>query len=250
MDKPKSHKRAPTAVLCILLLTLSAANAVHAQANSFPPEFRATFLLNTRGIDVGTTQWELGPLSAGRYFFSIASETIGIAKLFRDERVQERSEWELAGDQVRPLRYSSSRVGGKREREMQIDFDWSTAKASSTLNGNNSTAPLKSGTLDKLTYFIALMNDLSSGVTEARYAVADGEKSKTYLLKVVGEEQIDTVLGPLNTTVVERTQSGKSRVTRMWCAQGLQFLPVQIEHIEDDGTVRFTLTALEGLTAQ
>ena len=94
------------------------------------------------------------------------------------------------------------------------------------------------------------MNDLAGGMREVRYAVADGGKTKYYLLKVVGNEQIDTILGPLQTTIVERSRKDKTRLTRIWCADLFNFLPVRLEHIEDDGTVQVTLTALEGFGLQ
>ncbi|MFT5174498.1 MAG: hypothetical protein ACI8W7_002685 [Gammaproteobacteria bacterium] len=251
MDICQAFRRPLTLVLGITLLALSAASlAKNAQADSFPHNFRATFMLNTRNIDVGTTQWELAPLSPGRYSFSSRSEAIGIAKLFRDERINERSEWQFIDGRVRPLRYSYSRVGGKREREVSAEFDWEHAQLRHTLNAKRSTIPLVKGTLDKLVYVIALMNDLSRGVNDIGYQIADGGKAKTYQLKVVGEEQIDTVVGSLRATLVERTQSGKSRLTRIWCAQALNFLPVRIEHIEEDGTLQFTLTALQGLAVK
>lgn len=250
MDICQAFRRPINLVLSVTLLAFSAANLANAQADSFPRNFRATFTLNARNIDVGTTQWELAPLSPGRYSFSSRSEAVGIAKLFRDERINERSEWQFVDGQVRPLRYSYSRAGGKREREVSAQFDWEKAQLHQTLNAKRSSRPLVKGTLDKLVYVIALMNDLSHGINDIGYQIADGGRQKTYQLKVVGEQQIDTVVGSLRTTLVERTQSGKSRLTRIWCAQALNFLPVRIEHIEEDGTLRFTLTAVQGLTVR
>ena len=64
------------------------------------------------------------------------------------------------------------------------------------------------------------------------------------------DEQIDTISGPLQTTIVERSRKDKSRLTRIWCADLLNFLPVRLEQIEDDGTVQVTRTALEGFGLQ
>ena len=250
MDSCKPFSRALTAALGIALLALSAVDLAAAQVGAFPQNFRATFLLKAQNVEVGTTQWELAPLSAGRYAFTSRSEAIGIAKLFRNERVNERSEWQFADGHVRPLHYAYSRIGGKRERELKTEFDWEKAQVRHWHNTEGSTMPLVNGTLDNLVYVIALMSDLAHGVKDAHYQVVDGGKTKNYQLKVIGQEQIDTVVGSLKTTVIERTRSGKSRLTRIWCAQALNFLPVQIEHVEDDGTLRFTLTHLEGLVAK
>ena len=250
MDISSSFRRAPIVALCIAITAFSAARAADTLQPAFPQSFRATFVLNALDVDIATTQWELAPLSNGSYSFSSHSEAIGIAKFFRDERVGERSEWQLSDGRVRPLRYFYSRAGGKRDREVQVEFDWDKARVRNTLNGNSWTMPLANGTLDKLVYVIAMMNDLAGGMREVRYAVADGGKTKYYLLKVVGDEQIDTILGPLQTTIVERSRKDKTRLTRIWCADLFNFLPVRLEHIEDDGTVQVTLTALEGFGLQ
>jgi hypothetical protein len=78
--------------------------------------------------------------------------------------------------------------------------------------------------------------------------VADGGKVKTYRLKVVGEERVETVLGPLHTLVVERRRDEDDEFTVVWCAPALRYLPVQVEHREDEGTVRLTLTGVDGLS--
>lgn len=246
MDIPRPLVHALSVALCTALLASGLARRAAAQHDAFPQSFRATYLLTARNMEVGTTQWELAPLGSARFAFSSRTEAIGIAKLFRDEQLGERSEWLFNDGRVRPLRYSYSRVGDKRGREVQVDFDWANALVRNTLNGDSWTMPLADGTLDKLVYILAIMNDLGRGMREARYAVADGGKTKTYNIKVVGEEQIDTVLGVLQTTIVERSQTGKSRLTRIWCAGAFGFFPVQLEHIEDDGAVTATLTDLQG----
>lgn len=215
-----------------------------------PRDFQATFTLSARNLEIGKTRWALTSSGNNRFTFSADSEALGLAKVFRDERISEISEWRIVKNRVQPLRYTYSRKGGKRDRDVQIDFDWDKATARNALNGKSWSMPLADGTLDKLVYVIALMKDLAGGQRTLSYAVADGGKTKTYSIKTIGEEQVDTVIGALRTVVVERRQKGKSRITRIWCASALDFLPVKIEHIEDDGTLYFELASLEGLSVQ
>jgi hypothetical protein len=243
----------PLLVITLLISALISA-AVNAQSGvvpaSFPSSFKASFVLNARGLDIGVTHWALSSLEDGRYLYTLHSEATGIAKLFRDERIDESSEWRFENGRVRPLRYSYSREGGKRDRKDTASFDWDKARATYTRDGQTREKRLAEGTLDKLNYMLALMNDLAHGMRETQYLVADNGKKKTYQLKVVGEERIQTVVGELQTIIVERTREGKDRLTRVWCAPELAYLPVRIEHIEHDGTLDFTLTKLEGFDIQ
>jgi len=77
----------------------------------------------------------------------------------------------------------------------------------------------------------------------------DGAKIKTYKLKDLGEESIDTPVGKFNTRKFSRLKSGnKDRIT-LWCAEELYFLPIKIESIDDDdGSITIaTINQLSGL---
>ncbi len=233
---------------------LSAATAVAlcagaASASGLPERFDASFVLSADGIEVGQTRWLLEPAGDGRYLYRSHSETVGIAKLMRHERIEERSEWRFDDTgRVQPLHYAYSRSGDRRARNVSVEFDWDDGRVLNTLNGHTWSMELKRGTLDKLVYLLALMHDLSEGARATRYAIADGGRLKQYQLVVVGEERIDTVLGPLEALVVERRRDGEEEgTTRVWCAPALRFLPVQVEHREEDGVVRLTLTRIEGI---
>ena len=218
------------AALMTLIMAMMTAPRAGASPGVLPERFAASFVLSARGLDIGRIHWQLAPVGPGRYVYQSHSETVGVAKLLRDERIDERSEWHFAEGGVRPLHYTYSRSGGKREREVEVHFDWEKRRVHNTLNGESWSMPIEVGTLDKLVYLLALMQDLSRGVRETRYAVADGGKVKTYILQVVGQERLETVLGSLDTVVA------------------LSYLPVRVEHREEDGTVLLNLTSLEGIT--
>lgn len=216
-------------------------------ASALPERFEARYALRAKGFEIGVTRWSLAPLEGGRFEYRSHSEAVGMAKLLRDERIFERSVWRFVDGSLRPLRYDYSRSGGKRERDVKVRFDWKRGEVVSTVNGESRRAPLAPGTLDKLVYQLALMRDLADGMREARYTVADGSKVKTYRLRVLRTERLDTVLGALDTVVVERSREDDERETLVWCAPALRYLPVRVEHREKDGTLYLDLTGVEGI---
>ena len=245
----RTRVAAPCRALACMLVVIFAAVPLAAHAGTLPERFDARYVLNARGLDIAHTRWQLTPAGDGRYVYSAHSEAIGIAKMLRDEKVEERSEWRFSRTgAVTPLHYSYTRSGGKRERAVQVRFDWPGNRVHNTLNGQSWSAPIAPGTLDKLVYVLELMRNLSMGSREVSYEVADGGKVKIYRLKVIGEERVDTVLGPLDTLVVERQRDDEAESTVVWCAPALRYLPVRVEHREDDGVVRLTLTGVDGLS--
>lgn len=243
----RARRQLPPSRRAALCLVIALTILQCAGAAELPQRFDATFALRAQGLEIGTTRWQLKPIDGNRFEYRSNSEAVGVAKLFRDERIAERSVWRHADGLVQPLRYSYSRSGGKRKREVEVRFDWKRKRVHNILNGDAWTTTISTGTQDKLGYMLALMQDLARGMEQTRYTVADGGKVKTYQLKVLRTETIDTMLGSLETVVVERTRKDDDRTTLVWCAPALSYLPVRVEHREADGILYLELERLEGL---
>ena len=118
-----------------------------------------------------------------------------------------------------------------------MQFEWAQAEVVNVAKGRTWRMSIPDGTLDKLSYMLALMNDLQDGKRELIYPVADGGQLKTYRVEGLGHQQLDTALGTLDTLMVRRTREGSPRQTTYWCAPALDYLPVQVEHRERDGSI-------------
>jgi hypothetical protein len=93
------------------------------------------------------------------------------------------------------------------------------------------------------------MSDLAKDKQKFHYKIADGGKIKIYDITILGEEVITTPLGQFTAIKLLRKREGKKeRKTTLWCAPSLNYLPVQLEHIEKDGTVfTATIKTLKGI---
>ena len=105
--------------------------------------------------------------------------------------------------------------------------------------------------LDPLGYLLVLRNDLSrsNGALRARYSyqIADGNRAKSYTFTVLGDAQLATPLGTFEVVKLQR-RGRKHRVTTLWCARALGYLPVRIDHTEKDGDiVTILIQELSGL---
>jgi len=231
----------------LLALLVIAAHPVFAE---LPERFSARYTLSAGNMTLGETTWSLEPMDGDRYLYQSVSKPSGIMALWRPDRIVERSEWRYRDDRLQPLDYSYERSGGRKDRHVRIAFDWKRGLARNSLRGNAWEMELPEGALDKLNYVLALMRDLANGKRDIRYEVADGGHLKNYQLDVLREDRIETSLGSLDTVVVRRERKGKKRVTTLWCAPALSFLPVKIEHREPDGNiVILTIQEATGLTA-
>ena len=220
------------------VMALSVAGVGLAETQSvFPARFSAQYTLHSRGFTIGITELALEPLTDGRFEYVSRSRATGAAALIRNDRINERSIWQFDAGRVQPLHYHYERTGGNKDREVEVEFDWSAREVINTARGKTWRMPVPAGALDKLSYVLALMQDLHAGVGEASYAVADGGKLKTYRVERLGTQNVDTPFGNLQTQVVRRTREGSPRQTTYWCAATFDYLPVKIEHRERDGEI-------------
>ena len=221
----------------LLLLLSGAALSLAASARGLPERFEATFALVAKGATIARTRWSLSP-GAGGYVYESRTEPVGVFALIRDDTIVERSEWDYAGEWLRPLAYHYKRTG-RKAREVSIAFDWEEriARHDSPAGAWEMEVPPGVMAMDKLGYLLALMRDLGRGERGIEYTIADGGKLKRYTLTGIGEERIETALGAFDTVVVRRERENAKRETTLSCASALGFFPVKIVHRERDGTV-------------
>jgi len=210
--------------------------------------FVANFVLKAFGTTVGRSEWRLVPTEDRQFLWESRSETAGAGALIRDVYITERSEAEIHGRSFRPLEYQYDRYGKNTTRNIRVTFDWQNEVVFNTAEGHTWRMPLPSGTLDKLSYLLALMGDLSDGKRTMRYTIADGGRLKTYEMREAGTETLDTALGTLETLRIRRVRHADYGEATLWCAPALGFLPVKLENRDRDGRlVSMYIQSIEGL---
>ncbi|MBI4005385.1 MAG: DUF3108 domain-containing protein [Gammaproteobacteria bacterium] len=204
-----------------------------------PLLFNASYKLYSSGIEIAVSQRTMSNSHDNKYVYRNVSHTTGIASLFYKDHIVEESQWKFANDQLYPLDYSYVRTRGKKDREVNIHFDWENNLIINRVNDRTRKMQLESGVLDKLLYQYAIMRDLQNGYFPGSYTIADGGKMKTYNFEQLGEETIYTPLGDLHTIKVLRYKPDDSTQNKLifWCAPGFQYLPVKIEQTEEDGQI-------------
>lgn len=203
------------------------------------PDFSANYLVRLNGIQAGELKRSLETQESGlRRFYSV-SQAKGVFSFFKPDVVEETSLWQLDNGKVKPQSYVYQRSGGKKDKTLEMAFDWQKHIVSIDDHQHPWQLKLEPHTLDKLVYQLSLMQDLDRGIEAIDYRIADGGKLKTYHIEVLGEETVTTPLGQIDTIKLTRKREKPSdRQTTLWCAPALNYLPVKLEHIEDD--TRFT----------
>ncbi|MCX4188174.1 DUF3108 domain-containing protein [Methylophaga sp. OBS4] len=215
------------------------------------PDFSANYQVKLNGIQAGELKRTLTTEQDGLRRFTSSSQASGVFSFFKPDVIKETSLWSMVKGQVQPQQYRYQRKGGKKDKNLHVDFDWNKRIASIDDQKHPWQLKIEPETLDKLVYQISLMQDLAQGLKQFDYRIADGGRLKTYRIEVLGEELITTPMGQIKTVKLTRhREAPKDRETTLWCAPALNYLPVKLEHTEDDTVFTALIRKLKGIDVE
>lgn len=215
------------------------------------PDFSANYLVKLNGIQAGELKRSLKTQENGLRKFNSVSQAKGVFSFFKPDVIEETSVWKLVNGRVTPQRYRYQRTGGKKDKFLQMQFNWHEQQVSIDDREHPWELDIETGVLDKLVYQISLMRDLSQGIEQVDYLIADGGRLKTYQITVLGKETITTPMGQIDTIKLTRhREKPNDRETTLWCAPALNYLPVKLEHVEDEAVFTALLRRLQGIDAE
>ncbi len=209
--------------------------------------FSAEYILRSGLFDIGKTKRTLSLQEDGQRVFTSTTRATGMFALFFDGKITERSVWKYHEGRARPLQYFYKDTN-KKKRNVSLAFDWESKTVTNTINGEPWDMEITPDTQDKLIYQINIMLTLleNSNLKTMNINVADGGKLKSHEVIIQKKETVETPAGEYKTIRISR-DDGK-RVTTLWCAPSLDYLPVRIEHHKKGNTkVNAYLVKVKGL---
>lgn len=123
-----------------------------------------------------------------------------------------------------PSLYSYDYTHENNTKHKRMDFKWQDLQVVT----NGVTNPITIGTHDKLSYQLALREDLRRRNTPFTYTITDGRHLKRYEFVYTGKRMVKTPLGQYETYVLERRS--KNRFTRLYIAPAADYMIVQAEY--------------------
>ncbi|HUQ12641.1 MAG TPA: DUF3108 domain-containing protein [Steroidobacteraceae bacterium] len=230
--------RLPERVLPLLLLAAGAATSSVAMADPLDLKpFRATYTAEWKGMTAGTTVLELRNAGPEQYIYASTSNARGVFRMAFSETLTQISTFRLQDGAVQPMRF---RGIDEKEREINLDFDWTKMKVTGVAKDHTIDLPLTAGAQDAMSLQIHVLRGLATGKVPATIWMIDADKLKDYELRLEGNARIETRLGELDTIVYTSKRANGDRLTRTWVAPALGYLPVKAERIRGKKT-EFTL---------
>lgn len=214
-----------------------------------PPLFKAKYTISAMGLTVAEGTRNITQQPDGSYLFHTLAKPTGIISVFREDTIEENSQFLFENQQLKPLLYEYKHLDNNRnlKKYKKVGFNWETNTAQSLENKKQWELSLQPKTVDFLLSQIALMQSLGMGKRgDQNYFIADEDEIKAYTIQFDKEEVLETPLGKLKTLKFIRRAKNPQRYSSLWCAIDLKFLPIRIEHTEpNDQTVTAEIKSLD-----
>ncbi len=209
-------------------------------ANADPVDlkpFRATYTIQWKGMTAGTSTLELKRGGADSYHYSSTNTPRGMFRMALPDSIFSSTTFRLVDGKVVPFEFRGS---DEKERPVELNFDWAKKRATGVAKGQSIDLEITEGTQDPMSMQLSSLRNLATGTLQSTVRLVDTDKVKDYELTREGEAQIETGLGKLDTVIFTSKRAGGDRVTRMWVAPALGYLPVKAERIRKN-KLEFTM---------
>lgn len=219
--------------ICLAMLLALAGFDAAATAPRLSP-FVADYALSYGSMNVGSSRFELEPGDApGRWVFRSRSDAQGLARLIAPGTLVQTSWLAVDGGAVRPQRFLFDDGSARKKEDIDLAFDWQAGRVTGEAKGKLVDLAVPEGTQDPVSSQLAMMVALMSGRQPAGLPMVDGSGLRETEVTFKHRERITTPAGEFETVVYTNQRPGSRRVTWMWLAPELQYLPAQMEQLRD-----------------
>jgi hypothetical protein len=214
----------------LLALLIIAAMPATIAAAVTPTPFAATYSVSFRGMNAGELRSTLRSEKPGEFIYETRAKPSGLARLVISSKAIERSVMRIDGNGVRPLSWFSDDGKSGTEGDGALEFAWGEERVSGIVEGNRVELHTEPMLQDRLSMQIAVITAMLRAEQFDSIAIIDDE-IKRYSYTRTGAERIRTSAGEFETVVYESTRPGSSRLSRVWHAPALGYVPVRAEQV-------------------
>ena len=210
-------------LLLIVATGLSAPAAAESLLTPHSAEYRVKI-----SVLGGRLRTELKATDTG-YVATHVIKATGVSRMFARGSISESSQFEVARDGIRPIRYSSEDTLTRAKTTADLSFDWDAGEAHGTVNGEEVLSELENLAFDRVSIQYQLMHDLLNNGAYSQYTLFEVDKLRTVNVRTIGRKQVKVPAGIFDAIGIQHQSENSSRTMTMWCAEELDYLPVIIE---------------------
>lgn len=226
----------------IKTLALSGALLISQSLLAAPQAFQASYTVMKSGISLGDMNANL-VYSNNQYTYLKQTKANGIAAFLSGDTLTERSSGVQQGALLNAQQYLHHHKNKRKDRRDQFSFVTPTqVKGQYKEDSYSLTVP--NGTIDPALLELRIMDDLKAN-RPLNYRVTEKGKLKNYQFQRLGKEMLSLPAGKYNCEKIRMVRDNGERITIIWLAPELDFVPVQISHNEEGSVIETRLKSYQ-----
>jgi hypothetical protein len=184
-------------------------------------------------MNAGQLHSTLRSEAPGEFVYETRAKPSMLASFVVSSKAVERSVMHIDGSGVRPLSWFTDDGKSGNDRDGALKFAWDEERVSGIVEGKWIELPTEPRLQDRLSMQIAVITALQRADKLDTIFMIDDEKIKRYNYKRAGTAKIKTKAGEFETILYESSRPGSSRISRVWHAPALGYLPVRAEQVRN-----------------
>jgi hypothetical protein len=211
--------------LCALVLGARAL-----AADALPQPFTAEYSIEWMGLRAGTSQLTFAQAPDSHYSYTSRINARGLFRLVFPDEISQASTFTIdASGLPVPLSYRSTDGSSDKKRDVTLDFNWTTERVTGIAEKQPVDVPLRPGTQDAMSVQIAMLRGVAADQTPKTYLMIEKNEITDYIYAPEGTAHLTTALGDIDTVIWTSRRPNSDKVTRLWCAPSLGYVPVRAE---------------------
>jgi hypothetical protein len=200
--------------------TPSAATAMQA--------YTARYQVSYRGLSGGQIEASFKPgAGAGQWLYETRAFPNLFGRIAVSPQARERSTMIVTATGVLPMTFDFNDGSSDTAKDVRHTFDWNNNRVTGQAAGKSFDLDVKPGTQDTASVQAAMMVERLAGRSPAGFPIITGAKLRDYRYWMEGVQQVVTPFGQVAAEVWASQRIGSNRVSKIWHAPSLGYVPVQ-----------------------
>ena len=162
----------------------------------------------------------------------------GISLIFGQGSILQTSLFGMQNEGIKPIQFTSDDSLTRQKEQVDLSFDWVANEVTGLIGDTKFGTELTLNTYDAVSLQYAFMHDLLNKSIRKTYSLQDGEDLKELNITIKEPQRVSVPLGDFKTVVIQHQSNDSDRITTLWMAAELGFIPIVIEQ-RRDGKIRF-----------
>lgn len=209
--------------------------------------YKARYQVHYRGLNGGQIETGLrrGP-ETGQWLYETRAFPSLLGRVAVSSLARERGVMEITPSGVRPLTFDFNDGSDGSVKDVRFAFDWDARRVKGEAEGVPFEFEVPPGTQDTASVQAAMLVELLAHREPASFPILTGRRLREYRYWSEGRATVVTPFGQFEAVVWANQRDGSTRVTKVWHAPTLGYLPVQaMQYRKGRPEVQMRLLSLE-----